>query len=109
MLEIFKKLRLVDGHTVSIEDEIRELDEVKFAEVIKKLKANHIKVDLDGNTIQFLMQKGPAKHGVNGCSMETILEAVRSMLLAADREFPTENYKEAILSVKSAMDKIREG
>ncbi len=56
------------------------------------------------NTISFRIQDGPVKeNGVNGCQVDTIIEAAMIMVQGLDEEFPCEENKGAITGLEIAL------
>lgn len=68
-----------------------------------------IVIDEDANFISFRIQKGPIKEvGVNGCQIDTVLEAATLMLKNANEKFPCQENAAAIANIKMALIKLDE-
>jgi len=57
---------------------------------------NFVYVREDVNSLAFTLQKGPVENGVNGCSISTIVQAVRTLIEKENEQAPNESHRVAI-------------
>lgn len=97
---------------------IKELDGFPVSEVTllgdiaEDTKGNPILIDHENNLLMFKLQNGPVKEaGVNGCQVDTIIEAARLMLQGLNMKFPCKENTEALEALGSARVwlKMRQG
>lgn len=63
-----------------------------------------ILIDHDDNYISFKLQSAPIKEvGVNGCQVETLIEAARLILEGFDKEVPHHFNDQAIIALTTAL------
>lgn len=63
-----------------------------------------IHIDHSDNAIYFKIQNGPIKeHGVNGCQVDTLIEAAKVMLEGIDKKFPCFENKMALAGLAGAL------
>jgi hypothetical protein len=56
------------------------------------------------NTISFRLQNGPIKEfGVNGCQVDTMIEAAKLIIGGLNKKFPCEDNKMAVIHLNSAL------
>ena len=66
-----------------------------FESEIRNKKFIHVRDDK--NSISFTIQNGPIKeNGVNGCQVDTLIHAAKTILKGLDKKFPSKYNKEAI-------------
>ncbi len=97
-LETLKNVKSVGGFPVVIMDDLRELYPEKFNEsgamdykwFEKDIRPhNFIYVRHDVNSLSFTLQNGPIKeNGVNGCQVDTIIEAAKHIISGLNEKFP---------------------
>jgi hypothetical protein len=65
---------------------------------------NFIYVRQDVNSIAFTIQKGPVKeNGVNGCQVDTIIEAAKKIIEGLNEKFPCRENSLAITKLDEAL------
>jgi len=65
---------------------------------------NFIEVNTKGNSITFNIQNGPIKeNGVNGCQVDTILTAVKTIVEGLNKNFPCMENEKAIEKMTEAL------
>lgn len=111
-LETLKGIKKIDDFDVVVMDELRELHPDKFNEsgamdykwFEKDVRPhNFVYVRHDVNYISFIIQKGPIKeNGVNGCQVDTIIEAARVILDGLNKQFPCFENEQALVSLNLA-------
>ena len=112
-LETLKDVKHIGGYDVVVMDELREKYPDKFNEsgsmdydwFEKDIRPkNFIYVRHDKNSIAFTIQDGPIKEtGVNGCQVDTLIEAAKTMLIGLDTQFPCTHNKKAIANLYNAL------
>jgi len=59
------------------------------------------------NTIAFRIQNGPIKeHGVNGCQVDTLINAAKMIVEGLDAKYPCDENKEAVKHLGLAMSAL---
>lgn len=67
-----------------------------------------IQIDHHFNMIQFKIQMGPIKEsGVNGCQVDTIIEAAKKILEGLNEQFPSEYNTKALSGLQYAIDSLK--
>jgi hypothetical protein len=116
-LETLKDVKEIGGFAVVIMDDLKKIFPERFsgpnsqmdykwfeAEIRPK---NFIYVRQDVNSIAFTIQKGPIKEaGVNGCQVDTIINAARHILNGLNARFPCEENNLAIGYLALAMSAL---
>jgi hypothetical protein len=112
-LETLKGVSKIDGFAVVIMDELREKFPEKFNESgamdYKWFESdvrphNFVYVRNDVNSIAFTLQNGPIKEkGVNGCQINTIIEAAKLILEGLNKNFPCRENACAITKLDEAL------
>lgn len=97
-LETLKGIEEIDGFKLVVMDKLREQYPEKFNEsgsMDYKWFEEHIRpnnfiyVRHDVNSLSFTIQNGPIKeNGVNGCQIDTIIEAAKIMIEGLNAKFP---------------------
>ncbi len=60
------------------------------------------------NTISFKLQKGPIKkHGVNGCQVDTLIEAARLIIAKLNGNFTCEENETALYHLDNALEALK--
>jgi hypothetical protein len=103
----------IGGFSVVVMDELRKQFPEKFnasgsmdyqwfeKEIRPK---NFIYVRQDVNSIAFTIQNGPIKeNGVNGCQVETVIEAAKMIIEGLNKEFPCRENSIAITKLDEAL------
>jgi hypothetical protein len=112
-LETLKGVKEIGGFPVVIMDELREKYPEKFNESgamdYKWFEAdirphNFVYVRQDVNSIAFTLQKGPIKEvGVNGCQIDTLIEASLMILEELNKAYPCKENERAIHGLGQAL------
>ena len=97
-LETLKGVEKIDGFDVVVMDDLREKFPEKFNEsgamdwqwFEKDIRPNHfIYVRQDKNSLSFTLQDGPVKeNGINGCQVDTVIEAAKIIIEGLNKQFP---------------------
>lgn len=77
-----------------------------YSGLVEALKAgSYILVDHENSKISFCIQNGPIKeNGVNGCQVDTLLEAAKIIISKLNERFPCEENEGAVAYINSALD-----
>ena len=112
-LETLKGVSEIGGFKVVVMDELREKHPEKFNEsgamdykwFEKDVRPhNFIYVRHDVNSIAFTIQNGPVKeHGLNGCQVDTIIEAAKIMVEGLNAKFPCRENSMIITKLDEAL------
>lgn len=112
-LETLKGIKTVGGFDLVVMDDLREKFPEKFNEsgsmdykwFEKDIRpTNFVYVRNDVNSISFTIQNGPIKEkGVNGCQVDTIIEAAKLMLEGLNKQFPCRENASAITKLDEAL------
>lgn len=112
-LETLKGVSKIGGFSVVVMDELREKHPEKFNEsgamdwqwFEKDVRPhNFIYVRNDKNSLSFTIQNGPVKEfGVNGCQVDTIIEAAKTILEGLNKGFPCRENACAITKLDEAL------
>jgi len=117
-LETLKGIKKLGEFDVVVMDELREKHPEKFNESgamdYKWFEAdvrphNFVYVRHDVNSISFTIQKGPvAEVGVNGCQVDTLIEAAKTILEGLNKNFPCRENAVAITKLYEALMWLQE-
>jgi len=112
-LETLKGVRQIGGFPVVIMDELREKYPDKFNEsgamdyewFEKDVRPhNFVYVRHDVNSLSFTIQNGPVKEvGVNGCQVDTVIAAAKTILEGLNAKFPSRENACAITKLDEAL------
>lgn len=112
-LETLKGVKKIGGFSVVVMDELRDKHPEKFnssggmdyAWFEKEVRpSNFIYVRHDVNSLSFTIQNGPIKEvGVNGCQVDTVIEAAKAMLDGLNKVFPCRENACAITKLDEAL------
>jgi len=112
-LETLKGVETIGGFKVVVMDDLREKFPDKFNEsgamdykwFEKDIRpSNFVYVRHDVNSISFTIQSGPAKEaGVNGCQVDTLIEAAKVMIEGLNKKLPTRENALAITKLDEAI------
>lgn len=71
----------------------------------RDIRPNHfVYVRHDKNSISFTLQNGPVKeNGVNGCQVDTLIEAAKMIIEGLNKEFPCRENSLAITKLEEAL------
>jgi hypothetical protein len=112
-LETLKDVKEIGGFNVLVMDELREtmpelfnesggMDWKYFEENIRP--KNFIYVRNDKNSLSFTIQDEPVKEaGVNGCQVDTIIEAAKIMIEGLNAKYPCRENSLAITKLDEAL------
>lgn len=115
-LETLKDVSHLGGYAVLEMDSLRERYPDKFNEsggMDYKWFEEEIRPEYfvylrhDKNSISFTIQNGPVKeNGINGCQVDTIIEAAKAILVGLDRQLPNIHTQQAILDLDRALQNL---
>ncbi len=112
-LETLVGVKKLGGFDVVVMDDLRKQFPEKFNESgamdYKWFEAdirpkNFVYVRNDVNSLSFTLQNGPVKeHGVNGCQVDTVIQAAKSILVGLNKNFPCRENSLAITKLEEAL------
>lgn len=112
-LETLKGVQKIGDFDLVVMDELRDKFPEKFNEsgamdykwFEKDIRPhNFVYVRHDVNSIAFTIQNGPVKEvGVNGCQVDTIIEAAKIMIEGLNKKFPCRENALAITKLEEAL------
>ena len=112
-LETLKGVEKIGGFNVVVMDELREKFPEKFNEsgsmdykwFEKDIRpCNFIYIRHDVNSLSFTIQNGPIKEvGVNGCQVDTIIEAAKIIVEGLNKNFPCRENAMVITKLDEAL------
>lgn len=112
-LQTLKGVNKIGEFNVIVMDELREKFPEKFNEsgamdwqwFEKDIRPNNfIYVRHDKNSLSFTIQNGPVKeHGVNGCQVDTVIEAAKIIIERLNKDFPCRENAVAITKLDEAL------
>lgn len=112
-LETLRGVKKIGGFGVVVMDELREQHPEKFNEsgamdwawFEKEVRPSHfVYVRHDKNSLSFTIQNGPVgSAGVNGCQVDTVIEAAKLMLEGLQRAVPCRENACAITKLDEAL------
>jgi hypothetical protein len=112
-LETLKGVTEIGGFSVVVMDDLREKHPEKFNEsgamdykwFEKEVRPyNFVYVRNDVNSIAFTIQNGPIKEvGVNGCQVDTLIEAAKKIIEGLNAKFPCDENRDAAIYLESAL------
>jgi len=112
-LETLKGVKKLGEFDVVIMDELREKFPEKFNEsgamdykwFEKDIRPNNfVYVRNDVNSISFTIQNGPIKeNGINGCQVDTIIEAAKTIIEGLNNKLPCRENSIAITKLDEAL------
>ena len=112
-LENLKDVKKIGGHDIVIMDELRdkhpeqvnESGQMNWEWFEKDIRPNYfIYVRNDKNSISFTIQDGPVKeNGVNGCQVDTVIEAAKTIIERLNKKFPCRENSVAITKLDQAL------
>lgn len=89
--------------------EILRSEDEPSEELLDRMKKYPVLIMDRANTICFKIQDGPIKdNGVNGCQVDTILQAGLMILEGLNKNFPCDFNIEAIAQLRCALDELNE-
>lgn len=112
-LETLKDTKSIGEYAVIVMDELREKYPEKFNEsgamdykwFEKDIRPfNYVYVRHDKNSLSFTLQDGPIKeNGVNGCQVDTIIEAAKIIVEGLNKKFPCRENAMVITKLDEAL------
>lgn len=112
-LETLKGVEHLGGFKVIVMDDLRETFPERFTETgamdhvwfEQDIRPNHfVYVRNDKNSLSFTLQNGPVKEvGVNGCQVDTIIQAAKTMLEGLNRQFPCRENALAVTKLEESL------
>ena len=112
-LETLKGVTKIGGFNVVVMDDLRALHPEKFNEsgamdykwFEKDIRPhNFVYVRHDVNSLSFTIQNGPVKeNGVNGCQVDTVIAAAKTILEGLNAKFPCRENACAITKLDEAV------
>jgi hypothetical protein len=116
-LETLKDVKEIGGFPLVVMDELREKYPEKFNEsgsmdyhwFEKDIRPhNFIYLRKDKNSLSFTLQNGPIKEvGINGCQVDTLIEAAKLILEGFNAKFPSIYNMEALEDLEGALHWLR--
>lgn len=112
-LKTLENVKKLGGFNVVVMDQLRTqypdrftetgaMDHKWFEETIRPTSFVHVRNDK--NSISFTLQNGPVKEaGVNGCQVDTIIEAAKAILQGLNTRFPCRENSAAITKLDEAL------
>ena len=117
-LETLKGVTEIDGFNVVVMDELKESNpelfredgSMKYEEFEKNIRlSNFIYIRNDKNSISFTLQNGPIKEvGVNGCQVDTLIEAARLIIQELNNKFPCKENKTCLDHLSAAIQVLKD-
>ena len=117
-LETLKGIKEIGGFDVIVMDDLKkerpevfnEDSSMNYKIFEKEIRPrNFVYVRHDVNSISFTIQNGPIKeHGVNGCQVDTIIEAAKLVIEGLNKNFPSRENACAITKLDEALMWLRE-
>ena len=112
-LETLKDVKTLGGFKVVVMDELREKYPHKFNAsgamdwgwFESEIRPSHfIYLRHDKNSLSFTLQNGPIKEvGVNGCQVDTLIEAARTIIAGLNEKHPSKYNDDAIAGLSLAI------
>lgn len=112
-LKTLKGVDNINGFNLVDMDSLREKYPDRFNEsgamdwqwFERDIRPNHfVYVRHDKNSISFTLQNGPVKeNGVNGCQVDTLIEAAKMIIEGLNKEFPCRENSLAITKLDEAL------
>ena len=112
-LETLKGVKKLGGFDVVVMDELRDQFPEKFNEsgamdykwFEKDVRPNNfVYIRHDVNSLSFTIQNGPIKEkGVNGCQIDTIIEAAKAIIEGLNKQFPCRENSIVITKLDEAL------
>lgn len=112
-LETLKGIKKIGDFDVVVMDDLREQFPEKFNEsgsmdykwFEKDVRPhNFVYVRHDVNSLSFTIQNGPVKeHGINGCQVDTVIEAAKIIIEGLNKNFPCRENSMAITKLDEAL------
>ena len=112
-LETLKGVKQIGGFKVVVMDELLDKYPEKFDEsgamnwqlFEEDIRPNHfVYVRNDKNSLSFTIQNGPIKeNGINGCQVDTVIEAAKTIIEGLNKKFPCRENSVAITKLDEAL------
>lgn len=108
-LETLKGIKTLGGFDVLQERPRNPAGEIDWPAFDEMRKTQPIYVDHDVNMISFRIQNGPVlEKGVNGCQVDTLIEAAKTILEGLNQKFPCKENQSAITKLDAALAWLEE-
>lgn len=117
MIETLKDVKKIDGFNVVVMDDLRKDHPEMFRPdgsmhyhlFEKEIRPkNFIYIRHDTNSISFTLQNGPVKEsGVNGCQVDTLIDAASEMLSKLNDKNPCGYNEIAVWNLEAALAALR--
>ena len=112
-LETLKDVKEIGGFKVAVMDDLRknlpdmfnEDGSMKYEIFEKDFRPNYpVQIRHDKNSISFTIQNGPVKeNGVNGCQVDTLIHAAKTILEGLNKNYPCRENACAITKLDEAI------
>lgn len=112
-LDTLKGIKKLGEFPIVVMDDLRALHPDKFNDTgamdykwfEKEIRPHHfVYVRHDVHSLSFTLQHGPVKEvGVNGCQVDTVIEAAKTILEGLNRQFPCRENSIAITHLDDAL------
>jgi hypothetical protein len=113
-LETLKGIEEIGGFSVVVMDELKKKFPERFSGPGSRMDCkwfeseirpkNFIYVRQDVNSIAFTIQNGPIKeHGVNGCQVDTLIHAAKTILEGLNKNYPCRENSLAVTKLEEAI------
>jgi hypothetical protein len=113
-LETLKGIEEIGGFSVVVMDELKQKFPERFSGPGSQMDykwfeseirpKNFIYVRQDVNSIAFTIQNGPIKeHGVNGCQVDTLIHAAKTILEGLNKNYPCRENSLAVTKLEEAI------
>lgn len=116
-IKTLEGVKEIDGFSVVVMDKLREQFPEKFNEsggmdykwFEKEIRPhNFVYVRNDVNSLAFTLQDGPIKEkGINGCQVDTVVEAATLIIKGLNEKFPCRENAIAITKLEEALMWLR--
>ena len=103
-LETLKDVKEIGGFEVGFPVGPKNEDDFEGYENWKDALKKFVIINHCSNTIAFKIQKGPIKEvGVNGCQVDTLIEAAKMIIEGLNKQFPCQENYNAISRLEDAL------
>lgn len=117
MIETLKDVKTIGGFNVVVMDDLRNTHPEMFRPdgsmhyhlFEKEIRPkNFIYIRHDTNSLSFTLQNGPVKEvGVNGCQVDTLIDAAYEILSGLNNKFPCGYNEVAMQNLETALFALR--
>lgn len=103
-LETLEGIEVIGGFPVLMERPKKDDGSIDWDLFDEQRKTKPIYIDHDVNMISFRVQSGPIKEvGINGCQVDTVIEAAKLILEGLNKKFPCRENALAITKLDEAI------